>query len=68
MTLTTSWSHTLEHIIAAPLQTQEYQLQLRLYLLPIHKILQGALSDSVLCSEQPQNGSTGLGPTISPNK
>lgn len=64
--LTTAWTHTLVHIIAAPLQTQHYQLQLRLYLRPIHKILQGALSDSVLCLEQPQ--SSGVGPAISLNK
>lgn len=64
--LTTAWSHTLVHIIAAPLKTQHYQLQLRLYLRPIHKILQGVLSDSVLCLVQPQ--SSGLGPAISLNK
>ena len=44
------------NVIAASLQTQEYQLQLRLYLRAIHRILQGALSDSVLGLQQPQNG------------
>lgn len=35
---------------------------------PIHKILYGALSDSVPYSKQPHNGSSGLGPAISLNE